>query len=211
MPSNLDAAVTRVAGRGIPIPGNDIDTDRIIPARFLKEITFQEMGKHAFEDERFDADGKPREHPMNDPRFQGASILLVNENFGCGSSREHAPQALMRWGIHAILGESFAEIFAGNCTALGIPTARMGRGEVERLMEMVQARPDTELVVDLEAGAVTAGGERLAFELAPAQRQVLLSGTWDTAATLLAGREEIARTAERIPYIRDFPYPQGAA
>ena len=119
---SADAKVVKVTGTVIPMRGNDIDTDRIIPARYLKEITFARMGEYPFYDERFDSAGKPKAHPFNDPKYRGASILFVNKNFGCGSSREHAPQALFRFGIHAIVGESFAAIFAGNCVVMGIPT-----------------------------------------------------------------------------------------
>ena len=123
----LETRRVRVEGRAIPLPGDDIDTDRIIPARYLREITFESLGQYAFIDERFDEKGIKRDHPLNDPRFSGASIMLVNRNFGCGSSREHAPQALMRWGIRAVVGESFAEIFYGNCLALGIPCLKLER------------------------------------------------------------------------------------
>ncbi len=119
--------INQIEGKAVPVEGNDIDTDRIIPARYLKEITFTNMGKYPFYDERFDAEGKPKGHPFDLPQFQGAHLLFVNQNFGCGSSREHAPQALMRWGVRAVVGESFAEIFAGNCTMLGIPTATSAR------------------------------------------------------------------------------------
>ena len=142
--------ITQIEGKAVPIEGNDIDTDRIIPARYLKEITFTNMGKYPFYDERFDTEGKPTGHPFDLPQFQGAHILFVNQNFGCGSSREHAPQALMRWGVKAIVGESFAEIFAGNCTMLGIPTATVSQAEMRKLQALVKAKPDTKFVLDLE-------------------------------------------------------------
>src|SRR5512134_255490 len=129
--------ITRVSGTAVPIRGNDIDTDRIIPARYLKEVTFARMGGYPFFDERFDASGKKKDHPLNDPEYQGASILFVNKNFGCGSSREHAPQALYRFGIQAIVGESFAAIFAGNCTIMGLPTVTAGPNEVDLMMKTV--------------------------------------------------------------------------
>ena len=138
-----------IRGRAIPVPGNDIDTDRIIPARYLKFVTFDTLGQFVFQDERFDENGKEREHPFNDERFKGGEILLVNNNFGCGSSREHAPQSLMRAGIRGIVGESFGEIFAGNCTALGIPTVRLKHEEIEVLMAAVEADPGTEITLDL--------------------------------------------------------------
>ncbi|HUI70204.1 MAG TPA: isopropylmalate isomerase, partial [Spirochaetia bacterium] len=146
-----------IKGRGIVLPGDDIDTDRIIPARYLRLITFEELGKYAFFDERFDDAGKPKPHPLNDPRFTGGSILLVNRNFGCGSSREHAPQSLMRMGINAFVGESFAEIFSGNCTALGLPAVRVSRDDALQLQKLVEGDPTLEVSVDLEALTVMAG------------------------------------------------------
>ena len=136
--------ITKVTGTAVPIKGNDIDTDRIIPARYLKEVTFARMGDYPFFDERFDASGKKKDHPLNDPEYKGASLLFVNKNFGCGSSREHAPQALYRFGIQAIVGESFAAIFAGNCTIMGVPTVTVSAKEMEQLMKSVEENPRTE-------------------------------------------------------------------
>ena len=141
--------ITQVSGTAVPIRGNDIDTDRIIPARYLKEPTFARMGDYPFFDERFDAAGKKKDHPFNDPEYRGASILFVNKNFGCGSSREHAPQALYRFGIKAIVGESFAAIFAGNCTMMGLPTVVVDAKEIAQLMKGVEDNPRTEYTVDL--------------------------------------------------------------
>ena len=199
-----------VTGRGVPVPGDDIDTDRIIPARYMKSISFEELGGFAFHDERFDGEGKPRAHPFNDRRFAGASILLVNRNFGCGSSREHAPQSLMRWGIRALVGESFAEIFSGNCTAMGIPAVRVAHEHVQRLMGMVEQDPALELAIDLKAKEVRAGSggasrESLTFEMPEGDRQSLVSGDWDTTAVLLANLEAIRRTAAGLPYVGGFP------
>jgi 3-isopropylmalate/(R)-2-methylmalate dehydratase small subunit len=193
------------------VRGNDIDTDRIIPARYMKELTFDRLGQYSFYDQRFDSTGKVLDHPLNDPRFQEASILLVNKNFGCGSSREHAPQALMRWGIRAIIGESFAEIFAGNCTALGVPTLTVGREGIEELMRLVEAESKTEFRIDLESRQVQAGSSKIVFSLASSQAQVFLSGTWDTTTSLLEGLEEIQAVASRLPYVKDFSYdrPRG--
>src|SRR5271169_1470074 len=148
--------INQIEGKAVPVEGNDIDTDRIIPARYLKEITFTNMGKYPFYDERFDAEGKPKGHPFDLPAFQGAAILFVNQNFGCGSSREHAPQALMRWGIRAIIGESFAEIFAGNCTTLGIPCVTASRSDLDRLTQAVIANPKLAITVDLMTKQVRA-------------------------------------------------------
>jgi 3-isopropylmalate/(R)-2-methylmalate dehydratase small subunit len=198
-----------IRGRGIVLPGDDIDTDRIIPARYLRMITFEELGKYAFQDERFDESGKPKKHPLNDPRFAGGSILLVNRNFGCGSSREHAPQSLMRMGITAFVGESFAEIFSGNCTALGLPAARVSHEEAVRLQALVEANPTLDLTVDLESLTVAAGGTRFPFTMPDSDRKSLAAGTWDTTAMLLSNKDAIKATASRIPYLRGFASVQG--
>lgn len=191
-------------GRGIPLPGNDIDTDRIIPARFMKCVTFDGLGDYAFHDARFDEEGNPREHPFNDTRFKGGTILVVGSNFGCGSSREHAPQALTKYGISALVGESFAEIFAGNCSALGIPTVTVSHQEAELLMNLVEDQPDSEIHIDLEKKTVTAGGYHIPFDIPDSSRKVLLSGTWDTTSVLLANKERIEKTAAAIPYVSGF-------
>ncbi len=149
--------VIQIKGRAVPVVGDDIDTDRIIPARYLKEITFSKMGQYPFYDERFTAEGSMKDHPFNKPEYQGASILVANVNFGCGSSREHAPQALVRWGIRAIVAESFGEIFAGNCAMLGTPAVTASKADVAALQKLVAKNPATELVVDLEAMVVRAG------------------------------------------------------
>jgi 3-isopropylmalate/(R)-2-methylmalate dehydratase small subunit len=190
----------------VAVRGNDIDTDRIIPARYMKELTFDSLGQYSFYDQRFDASGKATDHPFNDSRYQSASILLVNKNFGCGSSREHAPQALMRWGIRAIVGESFAEIFAGNCNAIGVPTVTVDTSQIEQLMKMVEDEPGTVLHIDLESRTVQTGDTRLSFQLPESQAKDLLSGTWDTATILLEGLEQIQATAADLPYVRDFSY-----
>jgi 3-isopropylmalate/(R)-2-methylmalate dehydratase small subunit len=198
-----------IRGRGIVLAGDDIDTDRIIPARYLRMITFEELGRYAFYDERFDDDGKPKKHPLNDSRFQGGTIMCVNRNFGCGSSREHAPQSLMRMGITAFVGESFAEIFSGNCTALGLPAARVSPEDAARLQGMVEANPSLEITVDLESGTVAAGGERFSFTMPEADRKSLASGTWDTTALLLSNKAAIQATAARIPYVHAFAAAHG--
>lgn len=203
--------IREIIGTAVPVRGNDIDTDRIIPARYMKELTFDRLGQYSFYDQRFDSTGKAVDHPLNDPRFQEAGILLVNKNFGCGSSREHAPQALMRWGIRAIIGESFAEIFAGNCTTLGVPTLTVSREGIDELMRVVEAESKTEFRIDLESRQVQAGGSKIVFSLSSSQAQVFLSGTWDTTTSLLEGLEEIQAMAARLPYVKDFPYdrPRG--
>jgi len=197
--------ITRISGTAIPVRGNDIDTDRIVPARFMKEITFTRMGEFPFYDERFDETGRPRPHPFNDPRHGGASILLVNKNFGCGSSREHAPQALRRFGIQAIVGESFAAIFAGNCVMLGLPAVMVGAAEIEEMMRLVEANPKVALTLDLEAKRLSCSAERvIPFDMPESARQALLEGSWDSTSMLLARLDKVKRVAARLPYITGF-------
>ena len=198
--------VTRLAGRAVAVRGNDIDTDRIIPARFMKVVTFDGLEKHVFEDVRFDRDGNTTDHPFNREEHQGASILIVNKNFGCGSSREHAPQALMRWGIRGIIGESFAEIFFGNCVSLGVPCVTLPSERVLYLMELVESDPSVAVEVDLEAGVVRVPSRNQEWSagLPEGARKRFLKGTWDALAVLLDAGEQIDATARRIPYLNDF-------
>jgi 3-isopropylmalate/(R)-2-methylmalate dehydratase small subunit len=198
--------VPRVAGRPIPLRGNDIDTDRIIPARYLVAVTFDGLGEASFRDERFDAQGNPKGHVMDDPRYRakGPRVAVVNKNFGCGSSREHAPQALLRWGIKALVGESFADIFFGNCVALGMPCVTAGSDDVERLLAAVEADPTLELVVDLEAQTATYGPLAIAVALPAGVRSQFLAGTWDATRVLLEATPQIKATAARLPYVSRF-------
>ena len=198
--------IERVQGRPIPLRGNDIDTDRIIPARFMKAITFDGLGQHAFFDARFAADGSAKGHVMDDPRYQakGDRIAVVNKNFGCGSSREHAPQAMLRWGVKAIVGESFADIFFGNCVALGIPCVTAAADDVAALLEEIERDPTQEVVVDVQALEVRAGDWRCAAEMPKGARQQLLEGTWDATRILLQAKEEVQARAQQLPYMRDF-------
>jgi 3-isopropylmalate/(R)-2-methylmalate dehydratase small subunit len=193
--------VERVAGRACVLRGNDIDTDRIIPARYLRCVTFDGIGEHAFADDRAQAKGN---HPLDDARFAGASILVVGRNFGCGSSREHAPQSLMRFGFRAFVGASFAEIFAGNCTALGLPCVTLAEGDLARLMDSVELDPAQEVVVDLAKRAVVSRAGTLGASLPEGTRQQLLEGTWNAAAVLLEAGDAIERTAARLPYLGGF-------
>jgi 3-isopropylmalate/(R)-2-methylmalate dehydratase small subunit len=192
--------VKQVLGTGVPVRGNDIDTDQIIPARFMKVVTFDGLGEFAFFDVRFDDDDNPKEHPFNEDHFQGASVLTVNSNFGCGSSREHAPQALMRWGIDAIVGESFAEIFAGNCLALGIPTVTASQEDVEALQDFIDEHPDEEIEVDVVNEEVRYGDTTIDAEVDDAQRRALVDGVWDTTALMGANADTVRETAESLPY-----------
>ena len=193
------SVIKTIAGRGVVVRGADIDTDRIIPARFLRTVTFDDLGGHAFEDDR--AAG---EHPFDQARFQGASILLANANFGCGSSREHAPQALMRWGIKGFVAESFAEIFFGNCIALGLPCVRVAAEDMEALMAAVEGDPAQEITIDLEARKVRyVGGEQVAA-IADGPCEQFLKGSWDSLGQLLAADDQIESTTRKLPYMAGF-------
>lgn len=194
-----DVRVTAVSGTGVPVRGDDVDTDRIIPARYLKAVTFEGLGEHAFRDERIAAGGSGAAHPLDDARYAGASVLFVNRNFGCGSSREHAPQALYRYGIRAIVGASFAEIFAGNCLMIGLPAVTSER--VGEWQDRLEAAPETPVRVDVQAASITLGGDEYPLEIPAAARRSLVSGTWDSMAALLAGGERIGAAAARIPYL----------
>jgi 3-isopropylmalate/(R)-2-methylmalate dehydratase small subunit len=194
-------SVEYVEGSGIPIHGNDIDTDQIIPARFMKVVTFDGLGEFAFFDQRFDDDDNQKEHPFNEDRYQDANVLVVNANFGCGSSREHAPQALVRWGIDAIIGESFAEIFAGNCLALGVPTVTADSETIEALQAWIDANPDGTIEVDVADETVTYGGKTVDVTVNEAQRKALVDGIWDTTALMKSNTEAIEKTAASLPYV----------
>ncbi len=196
--------ITQVSGRAISVRGNDIDTDRIIPARYLKESTFSRMGEYPFYDERFDAAGKPKPHPFNDPKYQGASILFVNKNFGCGSSREHAPQALFRFGIHAIVGESFAAIFASNCVMMGVPAVAVTSGEIEALMKVAESNPQIVFSLDLEAKSLSYGGRKIPFDIPDSHRSALITGSWDSTSMLRANLDKVKKVAAQLPYTTGF-------
>jgi 3-isopropylmalate/(R)-2-methylmalate dehydratase small subunit len=198
--STTDRKRRRITGRGIPLPGNDIDTDRIIPARYLKAVTFEGMGEHAFEDAR----RQNPEHPFNSPAYKGASVMIVGQNFGCGSSREHAPQALMRWGIDAIVGGSFAEIFFGNCVMLGIPCVTVSPADVDWLQREIGRAPQTPVTVDVEKLEVRVGDRVIKAAMPEGARKQLVDGTWDSTAVLLDAGDRIEATANRLPYIVGF-------
>ena len=196
--------IVKIEGSAVPMRGNDIDTDRIIPARYLKEVSFARMGEYPFYDERFDAAGRKKDHPFNDPEYKGAAILFVNKNFGCGSSREHAPQALHRFGIKAIVGESFAAIFAGNCTMMGVPTVTVGASQIEQLMKSVEESPRTQYTVDLESKTISYGDTKIAIDLPETYRTALTAGSWDSTALLRANLEQVRKTAAKLPYMSGF-------
>jgi 3-isopropylmalate/(R)-2-methylmalate dehydratase small subunit len=193
--------ITRVSGRAVHVPGNDIDTDRIIPARYLKCVTFDGLGEFLFYDVRKNADGTDKPHPLNEARFKGASVLLSGANFGCGSSREHAPQALQKFGIRAVIAEGFAEIFFGNSTTLGMPCVTAERGDIARIAAAVEADPQTEVTIDLEAQRVTFGGQSASVSVRESARDALIHGRWDPIGELLDGAADAAKVAGKLPYM----------
>jgi 3-isopropylmalate/(R)-2-methylmalate dehydratase small subunit len=194
------SARRQIVGRGIPLPGNDIDTDRIIPARFLKSVTFEGLGDHVFEDAR----KQDPEHPFNQAAYQGAAILIAGQNFGCGSSREHAPQALQRWGIRGIVGGSFAEIFFGNCTTLGIPCVIAEPTDLEWLLRAVARQPGEPVSLDLAGREVQFGGRTIPVRIPDGAWNQLVSGTWDGTGVLLEAGSAIERVADALPYVKGF-------
>ena len=193
------SVISQVAGRAVVVRGGDIDTDRIIPARYLRTVTFENLGEHAFEDDRAGGD-----HPFDQECFQGASVLLANANFGCGSSREHAPQALMRWGIKGFVGESFAEIFYGNCIAMGLPCVRVSAEDMSKLMDAVEADPAQEVSVDLEARKVYYADGDIDADIADGPREQFVKGSWDSLGQLLEAGDQIDATAQSLPYTYAF-------
>ena len=197
--------ITGVSGRGLPLRGDDIDTDRIMPARFLRAITFDGLEKHVFEDDRKGGGAHPfNRHPFDVSSFQGASILVVNANFGCGSSREHAPQGLQRWGIGAIVGESFAEIFFGNSVMIGLPCVTASPEDVRKLQDVVEREPATSITLDLAAGTLESGELRVKVSMPPKAREALVSGAWDTTGLLLDRYDEVDTASKRLPYVAGF-------
>jgi len=198
-------SITSVSGTTVVVRGDDIDTDRIIPARFLKCVTFEALGPAAFADDRAElADDPAGQHPFDRPEHQGAAILLVNRNFGCGSSREHAPQALMRWGIRAVVGESFAEIFHGNCLALGIPCLVAGHDQMLAIQAAAAAAPAEPFQLDVSAARLDGAAQSWDLELAAGLRQMLTSGQWDATGQLVANAAALQATVQRLPYLQNF-------
>ena len=189
------------SGKAIPLPGNDIDTDRIIPARFMLSTTFRGLGRYAMFDERFDANDNKKDHPFNAEKYTGHSVLLVNKNFGCGSSREHAPWSLYDFGVRMIIGESFAEIFAGNCNSLGIPALCVGQKDAGELMAMVENDGDLQISADLRKKTISAGSKTFKFDMPESYRRALVNGKWDTTSILLENSDKIRKVGEKLPYL----------
>jgi 3-isopropylmalate/(R)-2-methylmalate dehydratase small subunit len=209
-----DFRICTIEGSALPLAGDDIDTDRIIPARYLRAISFDGLEQHVFEDDRSAALTAGRTasaaHPFDDPRFAGARVLVVHRNFGCGSSREHAPQALYRWGIRAIVGESFSDIFFGNALMMGLPCVTAARGDLDTLMRLVDAEPKTPVRVSLETLDCVAGDFTCAIHLAVHTRDAFITGAWDTTGMLLDRYDEVRQVASRLPYIGGFRTPPAA-
>ncbi|HND62157.1 MAG TPA: 3-isopropylmalate dehydratase small subunit [Opitutaceae bacterium] len=195
------AKITTITGRAVPVLGNDIDTDRIIPARFLKAVTFDGLGAGLFADARKAEADAGRTHPLDDPRFKGAAVLLSGANFGCGSSREHAPQAIQKFGLKAVIAEGYAEIFFGNSTTIGLACVSAKREDIARIAAAVQANPAVEITVDLAGGRIRFGGQEVPMTMRESARDALVHGRWDPIGELLDGREAVAATAGRLPYL----------
>lgn len=194
--------ITQVTGRGVCVAGNDIDTDRIIPARFLKCVTFDGLGAGLFADDRKAAAATGGVHPLDDPRFRGAAVLLSGANFGCGSSREHAPQAIAKFGFRAVVAESYAEIFFGNSTNLGLPCVSAAREDIQRVAAAVAADPGLELTIDLTALELRYGAGSIRLTMRDSARDALVHGRWDAIAELLEGMPAVEATTARLPYLR---------
>jgi 3-isopropylmalate/(R)-2-methylmalate dehydratase small subunit len=192
--------VSLVEGTGLPLRGDDIDTDRIIPARYLRAISFEGMECHLFEDDRAQ-DGS---HPFSNPAYRGAALLVVNRNFGCGSSREHAPQAIQRWGIGAVVGESFSEIFLGNSAAIGMPCVALDHEAVAELQAAIEKVPSTAVRVDVAAATVAAGPRRWPARIPPALQEAFVTGAWDATGLLLERFDDVRAVAGRLPYVSGF-------
>ena len=191
-----------VKGSGVPLRGNDIDTDRIIPARFLKCVTFDGLGEHAFADDIAGLAAQGKVHPFRDPAYKSGSVLVSNRNFGCGSSREHAPQALKRWGIRAIIAESYSEIFFGNCVAIGIPCYRVSHEVADRILAWIETNPSEEIVTSTKDRTLKMGDETIALELADGPRGQFLDGSWHARGVLLSNADKVTELAKNLPYMK---------
>lgn len=196
--------ISSITARAVALRGNDIDTDRIIPARFLRCVTFDGLGEFAFEDDRKQLKAAGKTHPFDEARFKGAKILAVNSNFGCGSSREHAPQAIAKWGISAIVGVSFSEIFYGNCVAMGLPILRVSVADSEAIQSLVEADPQAQVTADIDKLVVSVAGKTFAALMPDGVRKQFLTGAWDATGELVAGAAAVATTAKKLPYVANF-------
>ena len=194
------AKIKQIAGRAVPVPGDNVDTDRIIPARFMKCVTFDGLGQYLFNDVRFDATGKKTAHNLNDPRFAGSTIIVNGANFGCGSSREHAPQAIYHAGFRAVVAEGFAEIFFGNSTQLGIPCVSVSHDDRVALEKAISAAPETTMEIDLEKKEIRFGGKTIPLAIRESAREALLSGRWDPLSDLMANADRVNAVAASLPY-----------
>ena len=193
--------ITQTSGRGVYVPGDDLDTDRVIPARFMKCITFDGLGEFAFFDARAAATAEGQTHPLDDARFTGASILFSGSNFGCGSSREHAPQALYRFGIRAVIAESFAEIFFGNSITLGMPCAVMSAQDIRAVAQIIESDPEALITLDLLEGKLSIADRDFPATLPPHAQEALVTGKWDAIADLLEGIADVRTCAAKLPYM----------
>lgn len=201
---NLETKIIQIQGTAAPLPGDDIDTDQIMPARYLKEITFDKMGEYLFNDLRFDEAGKSKNYIIDHPTYKNISIFLVGNNFGCGSSREHAPQGIKRYGIKAIIGLSFAEIFAGNCKSLGIPLLTVTPDVLAQLSKIVTDQPTSLLTIDLKNKTVTVANQTFSVDLSEARRKSFLEGTWDAVALLKHNSDKVDALVSRLPYLNAY-------
>jgi 3-isopropylmalate/(R)-2-methylmalate dehydratase small subunit len=193
--------ILEVTGTCVPAAGDDVDTDRIIPARYLKCVTFEGLGEFLFYDVRFDENGRPKNFPLNDARFTGATILIAGRNFGCGSSREHAPQAIYRYGFRAIVAESFAEIFFGNATTLGLPCVTVSRHDLGRIRNIVESEPKSEMTIILAKETIRLGRDEFPASILPSAREALINGRWDPIAELLEARASVEERVGQMPYM----------
>jgi len=192
--------ITRVTGRAVYIPGDDIDTDQIIPARFMRCVTFDGLGEFLFHDARFGPDKTSKNHPLDRPAHKGATIVISGENFGCGSSREHAPQALHKFGIRALIAGGFAEIFFGNATTLGIPCVAVAKTDRDKMAAAIEADPAVDICVDVSAQKVMLGAQEFPCTIREAARKALIDGQWDPIGQLLEGQETVAKLAAALSY-----------